>query len=132
MQIRFAYRWDNPEKTILRYTAKDGWTWRDYHACARIATLMLTPREPLIDVVIDLSSGGRLAAVLGAHSRTFGKRLSAALSGRAVVVGVSDEAVNTLLPDGTRLLPTEDGQVYFAASEADALAQLAAWREIQP
>lgn len=131
MQIRFAYQWVDPEKTILRYTAKPGWTWRDYHACARIATLVLTPRETPIDILIDLTGSERIPAGLPGHSRTFGKRLVPALSGRAAVVGLPAADLLALLPDGTGLLPTEDGQVYFANSEAEALAQLATWRREQ-
>jgi hypothetical protein len=128
MQIHFAYAWVDPEKTILRYTAREGWTWRDYHACARIATITLTPRETPIDILIDLTVSSWIPAGLAGHSRTFGKRLVPALSGRAAVIGLPDDALHALLPDGTRLLPTEDGQIYFAATEAEAIAQLMTWR----
>jgi hypothetical protein len=128
MQILFAFNWVDADKTILRYTAKPGWNWRDYHACARIATLTLTPRATPVDIVIDLSATTRMPSGLAGHSRTFGQALVPALSGRAAVIGVPDEDLKALLPDGSRLLPTEGGQVYFAETEAEALAQLAAWR----
>jgi hypothetical protein len=128
MQILFAYKWANPEKTILRYTAKPGWTWRDYHACARVATLNLASHTTPVDILIDLSASTRIPSGFAAHSRTFGQPLVPVLSGRAAVIGLPDESLTALLPDGSRLLPTEAGQVYFAATEADALAQLAEWR----
>lgn len=128
MKILFAYSWANPEKTILRYTAKPGWTWRDYHACARVATLNLASHTTPVDILIDLTDSTRIPSGMAAHSRTFGQPLVPILSGRAAVIGLPDEALKALLPDGTRLLPTESGQVYFAATEADALAQLEAWR----
>ena len=129
MQILFAYSWVDAEKTILRYTAKSGWNWRDYHACARIATLTLTPRATPVDILIDLTPSARIPAGLAAHSRTFGQALVPALSGRAVVIGLPDDDLQVLLPDGSRTLPNQSGgQVYFAASEVEALAQLEAWR----
>jgi hypothetical protein len=128
MQILFAYTWANPEKTIMRYTAKPGWTWRDYHACARIATLNLASHPKPVDILIDLTASTRTPSGMAAHSRTFGQPLVPALSGRAAVIGLPDDDLKTLLPDGSRLLPTENGQVYFAATEADAFAQLEAWR----
>ncbi len=129
MQIRFAYTWVDPEKTILRYTAKAGWNWRDYHACARVATIMLKPGQTPIDILIDLSASERIPSGMAAHGRTFGKRLVPALSGRAAVIGLPAADLHTLIPDGSGLLPTEDGQVYFAPSEVEAVAQLRAWRE---
>jgi hypothetical protein len=132
MKIHFAYTWIDPEKTILCYTAQTGWTWRDYHACARVATITLKPRETPVDILIDLSASERIPAGLPGHSRTFGQRLVPALSGRAAVIGLPDESLQALLPDGTRLLPTEDGQIYFATSQAEAIRQLMAWREEQP
>lgn len=128
MQILFAYQWANAEKTILRYSAKPGWTWRDYHACARVATLNLASRTTPVDILIDLTASERIPAGMAAHSRTFGQPLVPALTGRAAVIGLPDDALHALLPDGSRLMPTEAGQVYFAASEAEAIAQLEAWR----
>lgn len=129
MQILFAYTWANAEKTILRYTAKPGWTWRDYHACARIATVNLASHTKPVDILIDLTASTRIPSGFAAHSRTFGQALVPALTGRAAVIGLPDDALKTLLPDGSRIMPTEAGQVYFAATEADAIAQLEAWRE---
>jgi len=129
MQILFAFKWVDVEKTILRYTAKPGWTWRDYHACARIATLTLTPRATPVDILIDLTASTRTPSGLLAHSRTFGEALVPALSGRAAVIGLPDEDLQVLVPDGTRVLPNQSGgEVYFAATETEALAQLEAWR----
>jgi hypothetical protein len=128
MPILFTYNWVDPEKTILRYVALPGWSWRDYHACARIATITLTPRAIPVDILIDLSATTRVPSGLAAHSRTFGQALVPALSGRAAVFGLPEEAIKALLPDGNRTLPTQTGQVYFAATEADALAQIEAWR----
>jgi len=129
MQILFAFKWVDVEKTILRYTAKPGWTWRDYHACARIATLTLTPRATPVDILIDLTASTRTPSGLAAHSRTFGEALVPALSGRAAVIGLPDEDLQVLVPDGTRVLPNQSGgEVYFAATETEALAQLEAWR----
>jgi hypothetical protein len=129
MQILFAYNWANTEKTILRYSAKPGWNWRDYHACARIATLNLASHTTPVDILIDLTASTRIPSGLAAHSRTFGQPLVPTLSGRAAVIGLPEENLKALLPDGSRLMPTEAGQVYFAASEAEALAQLEAWRQ---
>ena len=129
MQFLFAYSWANPEKTILRYSAKPGWTWRDYHACARIATLTLTPRATPVDILIDLTASTRTPSGLAAHSRTFGQALVPALSGRAAVIGLPQADLEALVPDGSRILPNQSGgQVYFADTEAEALAQLEAWR----
>lgn len=129
MQFRFSHRWQDEGKTILRYVAKSGWNWRDYHACARIATLTLTPKGVPVDILIDLTASEQMPSGMPAHTRTFGKRLVPALSGRAAVIGVPDADVLALIPDGSRILPTEDGQVYFAPTENDALERLAAWRQ---
>ena len=112
--VRFV--WDNPEKTIIRYVVEGDWNWKVFHACVRISLFAMHNHPHPVHTVIDLRGSTRpqMPAGLAAHARTFGKKLTPALSGRAVVIGLppADLAALNLGDDNTLLTP--DGSVVFA------------------
>ena len=124
MKIKFRYEWFNDEKTAMRYVALEDWNWRDYHACVRVSLFAMNQHPHAVDSVIDLREHTRdtMPSGLPAHMSSFGKKLTAALSGKAVVIGLSetDKAKLPLNDDGT--LSTTDGAVYFVSDDAAAQA----------
>ncbi len=127
MAVRFE--WYDPGKHVMRYIAEGQWNWHDYHRAVRISTFSMMNHPHSVHTLVDLRGSGRAALPGGfaAHSRTFGKRSTPALSGQAIVLGVRRDEVpfGTLDHDGT--LETEDGRVYFLDSEDEARQLLLQW-----
>jgi hypothetical protein len=122
MKIKMRYEWFDEAQTALRYIMEDDWNWRDYHAGVRASLFSIMNHPQPVDSVIDLRQHTRpkMPAGLPAHMSTFGKKLTKALSGNAVVIGLSDadRLSLPLNPDDT--LSTTDGAVYFAANDEEA------------
>jgi hypothetical protein len=116
--IRFEYKWDDPtRRDVIRLTALDGWSWKDYHVVARVVSLNVSAQPPQsVDVLIDFSKAtGAFPAGISAHARTFGKRLTPALSGVAFVIGVPEHELAKLGVEPGKPLTTAEGQVHFIA-----------------
>lgn len=130
MPCRFT--WYDDEKTVMQLIAEGEWNWRDYHAAARACTFSMMNEQPRrVTMLIDLrrSTREKLPAGLTAHSMSFGKRLTPALNGDAVVLGLPLEAWQGLPLEEDGTLSTGDGCVYYAADEAEAQAILQRIRE---
>jgi hypothetical protein len=129
-KIRFAYNWLDDNKTIFRFQAEDDWNWKDYHAVAHAAQFAFYSHdENTVDTVIDLRGTNRttMPSGLAVHARTFGKRLSPAMTGRAIVLGVPQADRDKLnLIDST--LKTQDGEAVFVDTDDEVLAVLEQWR----
>ncbi|MGJ3241126.1 MAG: hypothetical protein ACFE0Q_20620 [Anaerolineae bacterium] len=131
MKIRFRYGWYDDTRTILSYTAQGDWNWRDWHAGWRPATFNLIQHEGNVHVLLDFREQTReqMPAGINAHFMSFGTTLSPKLSGKAVVLGLPDEALAQLMRDKDGTLETKSGRMYFAESEADAQALFASFTE---
>lgn len=130
MPFRFA--WYDDEKTVMRLIAEGNWNWRDYHAAARACTFSMMNEQPgKITILIDLrgSTREKLPAGIAAHSMSFGKILTPALTGNAVLLGMPLDAWQNLPLNDDGILHTNDGRVYYAADEAEALAILQKLRD---
>jgi hypothetical protein len=53
--------WDNSEKTILRMTFADGWTWDDLYVIAPVAASQMRSVEHTVHVLVDNTRTRRLA-----------------------------------------------------------------------
>jgi hypothetical protein len=134
MSMQFRFEWYDEDETVMHYIAEATWTWRDYHSCVRASLFSMHKHPHPVDSLIDLRGGTRDAMPSGlvAHMNSFGRVLTPALSGEAVVLGLPDAARERLPLDENQTLPTRDGRVYIAEDEAHArqiLAQLKAQRE---
>lgn len=128
-KIQFRFAWHDDEKRVMAYTAEGDWNWRDYHACARASIFSMHRHPHKVDTLIDLREGTRVGLPAGAaaHVAVFGKILTPALSGRAVVIGISPEEV-ARLGAANGVLTTRDGYVRFVQDEDDLQSVLDAWR----
>ncbi len=126
----FHYEWYNDEKTAMRYVAEGVWDWKDYHTCVRASLFSLHGIEHSVDSIIDFTGSTREALPSGfvAHARTFGKKQSVTLSGRAVVIGLPDKAYTLLDVKESKQLATSDGVIRFVSTEADIHPILEQWR----
>lgn len=113
----------------MRYIVEGDWNWHDYHRAVRVSLFAMINHPRTVHSLIDLRASGRAAlpAGFGAHARTFGKRGTPALSGKAVVLGVRLEQLPPSILDADGTLATPDGRVYFAQSEDEARALLQSW-----
>lgn len=129
MRIQFDYGWYTPQKSVMRYTARDGWTWKDFHAVVHVSQFAMMQQPAPIHTLIDLSATGvgAFPSGIGAHARTFGKRHSAALSGQAVVIGVPADALQKLNLGADGTFKTADGFAVFVQTEPAAREVLRAW-----
>lgn len=121
MGLRFE--WYNDEKTIMHYIIEGDWNWRDYHAGARASIFSMHRLQHPVHMLIDLrgSTRPKMPSGAAAHVRSFGKKLTPALSGIAIVIGFPDEGKAALVLDEDGTLPTDDGRVYFVESDEAAL-----------
>jgi hypothetical protein len=129
MRIQFDYGWHTDDQTVMRYSARDNWTWKDYHAVVHVSQFALGNANGPVHVLLDFSTGHRerFPSGLGAHARTFGKRTVDALSGKVVVVGVPEAALTPLGLSESRRLVTADGEAHFVDTLAEAETLLANW-----
>lgn len=125
----FRYEWKDESKRVICYIAEGDWNWKDYHHAARASAFTLSGVDHPVDCLINLRGSGRrdLPAGFAAHVRSFGKRMQACLSGRAVVIGMPKEGMDALLLDEENTLFTSDGAVRFVADEAELERVLRAW-----
>ncbi len=125
MAVNFA--WLDDEQTIMAYRAEGFWNWAEFHQCVRASLFAMHQHSQRVHSWLDFRAATRprMPAGLAAHAQTFGKRLTPALSGFAVVLGMNQEDIATLRLDATRLMTTADGAVFFADSDAHARAWLA-------
>ncbi|MEL6150783.1 MAG: hypothetical protein AAFU54_07250 [Chloroflexota bacterium] len=129
MRIQFDYGWFNDEKTVIRYAARDNWTWKDYHSVVHVSLYAVQSQQHPVHVMIDFSSGkrDRFPSGIAAHARTFGKKLAPNFTGKAIVIGVPEDALQKLGVAQSRVLQGADGDVHFVDDEDAALALLESW-----
>lgn len=126
--MNFRFEWYNSDQTAIAYIVEGKWNWNDFHTCVRSSLYTMHQHPHQVDSVIDLrASEGHVPAGIRSHSQAFGKRLSPALSGKAIVIGLNPEQEARLQPGPERRLTTQDGQVFFVDSPAEADALLATW-----
>lgn len=126
----FDFKWDNPEKTVIRYRAQGDWNWKDYHTCVRVSLFSLPKGDIVVDSIIDLRDSTRPkmpSGVLG-HVRSFGRKHHPTLSGRAILIGLPKEAESQLGLNDQRQLPTTDGMVQVVDTDDDLEATLRTWQ----
>lgn len=128
-RINFDITWDD-DRTVIRYRARDAWTWKDYHAAVHVSLWALQSNPHPVDCVIDVRGGTRdtLPAGLSAHARTFGKKTAPTLTGRAIAIGFPRETWQAAGASADGRLITPDGEVVFVEDDAQAAAVIARWR----
>lgn len=121
-QIKFRYEWYDDDETVMHYSAQEDWNWRDYHSCVRASIFAMHRHPHPVDSLVDFRESERdaMPAGLTAHLSSFGKILTPALTGDAVVLGLPADAQASLPLDDDGTLATRDGRVYFAATETAA------------
>lgn len=132
--LPFRYEWKDESKGVICYIAEGDWNWKDYHHAARAAAFTLSGVNHAVDCLIDLRGSTRptLPAGLAAHVRSFGRGLQSCLTGRAVVIGMPQEAIASLRPDDRGILLTSDGIVRFVADDAELERVLEEWAAVPP
>ena len=124
----FDFRWDNDEKTVMRYVAEGLWNWNEFHKNMRRSTLWFDQVSHPVDVIVDLRGGDRLPAGAIGHLRSLGTKTHANSTGRAVILGVDGEtqrklgAVNGVYADRERHLR-------FVETDEAAYETIRRWRE---
>jgi len=129
LRIQFDYGWLDDNKTVVRYAARDNWTWKDYHSVVHVSLYAVQSQPQIVHTLINFSTGkrDRFPSGIAAHARTFGKKLAPNFSGKAVVVGVPEDALKTLGVATSRVLESADGEVHFVDDEDAARAIFAGW-----
>jgi hypothetical protein len=129
LRIEFDYGWFDDEKTVVRYAARDNWTWKDYHSVVHVSLYAVQSQPHTVHTLIDFSTGKRerFPGGVAAHARTFGKKLTPNFSGKAVVIGVPEDSLKRLGVLQSRVLEAADGEVHFVEDEENARAILMTW-----
>jgi hypothetical protein len=62
-------QWDNPQKTIMRWTFEGAWTWDEYYSL-RVSTNQEIAAEPHpVDLIVDLSQSKTLPSGVLTHGK---------------------------------------------------------------
>lgn len=64
--------WDDTEKTIIRYTFFDPWTWDEYYATNPKRDRMFAETSQVIDIILDFRKGNHLPPQAMTHMRKVG------------------------------------------------------------
>jgi hypothetical protein len=127
-RIQFDYRWTD-DRRALWFSARDEWTWRDYHAAMQAGQFAAMNATPPAHVVVDVSTGTRakLPAGFSGHMHTFNKRHHDGFSGKAIVIGVTADVLASLRLGEAREVVNEHGVIRFVDTAQEAEALLASW-----
>ncbi len=128
-QFPVEFKWDNSEKSVLRFIAHGEWTWKDFHRAAHVARFALPNAAPQVDIVVDLTQSARTPSGITAHIRTIGKPDIPNLTGRVIVIGLEQELAQKLTRGGDVLAITPNHTIYFVENETAAKQLLQSWRE---
>lgn len=125
----FRFEWKDDSKQAMMYIVEGDWNWKDYHHAVRASTFSMHGIAHPIHSVVDLRGSTRpsLPSGLLGHVRSFGKKNHAQLSGRAIVIGMPQEGIDTLQLTDDKTLPTTDGFVKFVASQDELEQVLSDW-----
>lgn len=127
--MAFRFEWMDDRKQAMRYIVEGDWNWKDYHHAVRASTFSMHGVEHPIHSVIDLRGSTRptLPSGLLGHVRSFGKKNHQMLSGRAIVIGMPSDGLDTLPLNENMTLPTTDGFVRFVTSQEELEQILDEW-----
>lgn len=128
----FRFEWYDDDQTVMHYIAEGDWNWRDYHSCVRASTFAMHRHPNPVLSLIDLRESTRqtMPSGLAAHVRSFGKKLTPALSGEAVIIGMPSDA-QAQLTDGDKTLDGASGTIYFVETEDELKTLLESLRDEQ-
>jgi len=79
--------WDDAEKTIIRYTFFDPWTWDEYYATNPKRDMMFAEAHQVIDIILDFRKGTHLPPQAMTHLRKVGS-WDSPQRGVVVILGV--------------------------------------------
>lgn len=129
-KLNFRFQWYDAEKRVIHLIAEHDWNWRDYHAAARASAFSMMQHPHPVTTLLDFRESTRPTFPLGiaAHAMSFGKKISPALNGQVVVLGLPDTIRTNLQLEDDGTLTTAQGRIYFAVDEANAQAILASLR----
>ncbi len=80
--------WDNPQRTIIRYTFEDPWTWEDYYATNIKRDQMFSSTDQVIDIILDFRLGKHIPPQAVTHFRKAAS-WDSPQRGVVVVIGVN-------------------------------------------
>ena len=80
--------WDNTQRTIIRYTFVDPWTWEDYYATNVKRDAMFNSTDQIIDIILDFSMGRHIPPQAMLHFRKAAS-WDSPQRGVVIVIGVS-------------------------------------------
>lgn len=122
MSVEFD--WLDSEKTIMCYTARPPWNWKDYYRAVKISAFKMNNLGHQVDVVLDLHGSPSLPAGAVGHLRGVGKPTQASLSGKAVILGCPGDVEEQITRGKMRMLQTGNQTIYFTDSLEEAIALL--------
>jgi hypothetical protein len=67
MTVRAA--WDNPQKTIMRWTFEGAWTWDEYYKLRVSTNQQIAAEQHTVDLIVDLSTSKALPSGILTHGK---------------------------------------------------------------
>lgn len=120
------FRWDNDEKTVMRFTPSGRWNWNEFHKYLRLATFQMDKVTHGVEWVIDFTQADHMPVGAFGHLRSLGKRQHPNGRDRLLIIGLEPTVAKTLGGEaGVYELP--DRLLRFVEDEAAAQAVLQEW-----
>src|SRR5262249_9020448 len=117
-------KWDNEEKTIIRYFYEGNWTWDDAHQAMLDAVEMTKSVPHVVDAIIDISAIKGLPLGAITQFRT-SRKLKPANRGLLIIIS-SNLIFNTLPKVAQSLFPQSAADYRLAKNEDEAITILKA------
>ena len=81
-------RWDNADKTIIRWQFNDNWTWDDYYGALQISRQLCRQATYIVDIIVDMRDSKTLPNNVFTHAQN-ALQTSSLNSGSIVVIGIN-------------------------------------------
>jgi hypothetical protein len=85
-----TYRWDNEEKTIMRFSFEEPWTWDEYYVMKPESDKIIASVSHKVGAIIEIPRDLHLGANALTHSRTIDRTRPANL---AVMIIVTESSL---------------------------------------
>jgi hypothetical protein len=129
----FEYKWDNDDKTVVRYICGGVWKWNEFHRGVRVSHFAFDQNghDKPIEAILDLSKSVKMPAGAVGHLRSLNKMDHAKRTGRIVIIG-ADSATQEQLGAKDGVFQTKDQLIRFVATDEEAQQILTDWLRNSP
>lgn len=115
-----TWAWDNADKTVIRFTFVDPWSWHEFTTANNEAGRQATELDCIVDAIFDMRQGKIIPiGAVPMFSRAARDTAAATNQGLTVVIGMQSY-MYALYDVIARIYPPVQNMVRFAVDDAAA------------